>query len=137
MIPRPAKEGKHSGWRSEVLRLYNTKRAREMRLAIQEFIIPRVRQTVKSRLNSFENHCQRGRKLFGLVRDENKKPRCVFLTSEAFALREVFGSFLAQALSISLTLELSHSGQRSCTTVGSNDSLDTQTHQISRFHGRF
>lgn len=61
-----------------------------MRLALQEFIILGVRRTFRFRPSGSENHCQTGQKLFALVRDENKRPRHVFSTSEAFHLQEKY-----------------------------------------------
>ena len=49
--------------RETLYKLYNTKRAKEIRLALREFIIPGVRRTLKFRPGGFENHCQRGQKL--------------------------------------------------------------------------
>lgn len=65
--------------RSEILKLYNTKRAKEMRLALVED------RTVPCRI------ANKSEPLFissPFVRqNENKRPRYVFPTSEAFALQ--------------------------------------------------
>ena len=72
--------------RRDVHRLYNTKEAQEMRLAL-----------VEDRTSLFPTLL--------LGHDESKRPRCVFLTGEAFSYAgEAYGSFIAQALSLTVTL---------------------------------
>ncbi|GAF89873.1 unnamed protein product, partial [marine sediment metagenome] len=63
--------------RSDVLRLYNTKEAKEMRLALQQFIILAGRGLGVRRTPLFPTRF--------LEQNQNKRPRYVFPTSEAFS----------------------------------------------------